>query len=240
MQQEDDLRGLAKVMDFMRAISILFVIIHIYWYCYESIFEWKINIDVVDRILLNFNRTTGLFNALLYTKLFSVVFLALSCLGTKGVKEEKITWNKIYVLLVIGFLLFFMNWWLLELPLPSTSGSIIYIFTLACGYLCLLVAGTWMSRLLKNMLMDDVFNLENESFMQETRLMENEYSVNLPTKFWYKKKIWRGWINVVNPFRASIVLGTPGSGKSYAVVNSYMKQQIEKGFSMYVYDFKFV
>lgn len=239
MQQEDDLRGLAKVMDFMRAISILFVIIHIYWYCYESIFEWKINIDVVDRILLNFNRTTGLFKALLYTKLFSVVFLALSCLGTKGVKEEKITWNKIYVLLVIGFLLFFMNWWLLELPFPSTSGSIIYIFTLACGYLCLLVAGTWMSRLLKNTLMDDVFNLENESFMQETRLMENEYSVNLPTKFWYKKKIWRGWINVVNPFRASIVLGTPGSGKSYAVVNSYMKQQIEKGFSMYVYDFKF-
>lgn len=239
MQQEDDLRGLAKVMDFMRAISILFVIIHIYWYCYESIFEWKINIDVVDRILLNFNRTTGLFKALLYTKFFSTVFLALSCLGTKGVKEEKITWNKIYVLLVIGFLLFFMNWWLLELPFPSTSGSIIYILTLACGYLCLLVAGTWMSRLLKNTLMDDVFNLENESFMQETRLMENEYSVNLPTKFWYKKKIWRGWINVVNPFRASIVLGTPGSGKSYAVVNSYMKQQIEKGFSMYVYDFKF-
>lgn len=239
MQQEDDLRGLAKVMDFMRAISILFVIIHIYWYCYESIFEWKINMDVVDKILLNFNRTTGLFKALLYTKLFSVVFLSLSCLGTKGVKEEKITWNKIYILLIIGFLLFFTNWWLLELPFPSTSGSIIYIFTLACGYLCLLVAGTWMSRLLKNTLMDDVFNLENESFMQETRLMENEYSVNLPTKFWYKKKIWRGWINVVNPFRASIVLGTPGSGKSYAVVNSYMKQQIEKGFSMYVYDFKF-
>ena len=110
MQQEDDLRGLAKVMDFMRAISILFVVIHIYWFCYESIVEWKINIDVVDRILLNFNRTTGLFKALLYTKLFSVVFLALSCLGTKGVKEEKITWHSIYILLVIGFLLFFMNW----------------------------------------------------------------------------------------------------------------------------------
>ncbi|MDD4593435.1 MAG: conjugal transfer protein MobC, partial [Parabacteroides sp.] len=75
--------------------------------------------------------------------------------------------------------------------------------------------------------------------MQETRLLQSEYSVNLPTKFWYKKKEWKGWINVVNPFRASIVLGTPGSGKSYAVVNQYIKQQIEKGFSMYVYDFKF-
>lgn len=88
--------------------------------------------------------------------------------------------------------------------------------------------------------MDDVFNLENESFMQETRLMENEYSVNLPSRFWYKKKQHKGWINVVNPFRATIVLGTPGSGKSYAVVNNYIKQQIEKGFALYCYDYKFV
>lgn len=87
--------------------------------------------------------------------------------------------------------------------------------------------------------MEDVFNNENESFMQETRLMQNEYSVNLPTKFRYKSKDWDGWINVVNPFRASIVLGTPGSGKSYAVVNNYIKQQIGKGFSIYIYDYKF-
>ena len=87
--------------------------------------------------------------------------------------------------------------------------------------------------------MDDVFNTENESFMQETRLMENEYSVNLPTRFYYKKKWNKGWINVVNPFRASMVLGTPGSGKSYAIVNNYIKQQIEKGFAMYIYDYKF-
>src|SRR3546814_15509476 len=69
--------------------------------------------------------------------------------------------------------------------------------------------------------------------------MENEYSVNLPTKFWYNKKQYDGWINIVNPFRATIVLGTPGSGKSYAIVNNYIKQQIEKGFSMYIYDFTF-
>ena len=87
--------------------------------------------------------------------------------------------------------------------------------------------------------MDDVFNTENESFIQETRLMENEYSVNLPTRFYYKKKWNNGWINVVNPFRASMVLGTPGSGKSYAIVNNYIKQQIEKGFAMYIYDYKF-
>ena len=239
MQQEDDLRGLAKVMEFMRAISILFVVMNIYWFCYYTIREWGINIGVVDKILLNFDRTAGLFGNTLYTKLFAVIFLALSCLGTKGVKEEKITWPKIYVFLTIGFILFFMNWWIHDVPLPVAATTGFYILTMAVGYLFLLVGGLWMSRLLKNNLMDDVFNTENESFMQETRLLQSEYSINLPTKFWYKKKKWRGWINIVNPFRASIVLGTPGSGKSYAVVNQYIKQQIEKGFSMYVYDFKF-
>ena len=239
MQQEDDLRGLAKVMDFMRALSIIFVVLNIYWYCYYAIWEWNIQIEVLDKILLNFNRTAGLFENILYTKIFSVLFLGLSCLGTKGVKEEKITWTKIYVFLFIGFILFFMNWWLLDLPLPVETTTGFYIFSMAVGYICLLMGVLWMSRLLKNNLMDDVFNTENESFMQETRLLQSEYSVNLPTKFWYKKKEWRGWINVVNPFRASIILGTPGSGKSYAVVNQYIKQQIEKGFSMYIYDFKF-
>lgn len=227
MQQEDDLRGLAKVMEFMRAISILFVVMNIYWFCYYAIREWGINIGVVDKILLNFDRTAGLFGNTLYTKLFAVVFLALSCLGTKGVKEEKITWAKIYIFLTVGFILFFMNWWILDVPLPSAAITGFYVLTMATGYLFLLVGGLWMSRLLKNNLMDDVFNMENESFMQETRLLQSEYSVNLPTKFWYKKKQWKGWINVVNPFRASIVLGTPGSGKSYAVVNQYIKVRHE-------------
>ena len=239
MQQEDDLRGLAKVMEFMRAISILFVLMNIYWFCYQAINEWGINIGVIDKILMNFNRTAGLFNSILWTKIFAVVFLALSCLGTKGVKEEKITWNKIYVCLTFGFVFFFLNWWLLWLPFPKIANAGFYIFAIAVGYILLLMAGTWMSRLLKNTMMEDVFNNENESFMQETKLMVNDYSINLPTKFWYKKKQWKGWINVVNPFRAAIVLGTPGSGKSYAVVNQFIKQQIEKGYTGYIYDFKF-
>ena len=226
-------------MDFMRAISILFVGINVYWFCYSSLKGWGVTFEVIDKILWNFQRTTGLFSSMLWTKLFAVVFLALSCIGTKGVKNEKITWTKIYCCLAVGFVLFFLNWWLLELPLPHTADTAFYIATLSAGYICLLMAGTWMSRLLKNNLMDDVFNTENESFQQETRLIENEYSINLPTRFYYKKKWNNGWINVVNPFRASLVLGTPGSGKSYAVVNNYIKQQIEKGFALYCYDYKF-
>ena len=194
---------------------------------------------MVDRILLNFERTAGLFGNILWTKLFAVVFLALSCLGTKGVKEEKITWQRIIAALSTGGVLFFLNWWLLELPLPTVADTAFYILTVSVGYICLMMGGVWMSRLLKNNLMDDVFNTENESFQQETRLLTNEYSVNLPTRFYYRKRWNEGWINVVNPFRAAIVLGTPGSGKSYAVVNQFIKQQIEKGFAMYLYDFKF-
>ena len=239
MAQEDDLRALGKVMDFMRGISVIFLLVNCYWFCYEAFHVWGFTLGIIDKILMNFQRTTGLFSSILWTKLFCVVFLALSCLGTKGVKEEKITWPKIWTVLFSGFVFFFLNWWLLALPIGKVGAATLYIFTLSAGYICLLMGGVWMSRLLKNNLMDDVFNTENESFMQETRLMENEYSVNLPTRFYYKKKWNNGWINVVNPFRASMVLGTPGSGKSYAIVNNYIKQQIEKGFAMYIYDYKF-
>ena len=239
MAQEDDLRALGKVMDFMRGISVIFLLINCYWFCYEAFHTWGFTLGILDKILMNFQRTTGLFSSILWTKLFCVVFLTLSCLGTKGVKEEKITWSKIWTVLFAGFVFFFLNWWLLALPIGKVGAASLYIFTLSLGYICLLMGGVWISRLLKNNLMDDVFNTENESFMQETRLMENEYSVNLPTRFYYKKKWNNGWINIVNPFRASMVLGTPGSGKSYAIVNNYIKQQIEKGFAMYIYDYKF-
>ena len=239
MAQEDDLRALGKIMDFLRAVSIILAIMNVYWYCYEAMRMWGVTIGVVDRILINFNCTGGLFHSILYTKLFSLLLLALSCLGTKGVKAEKMSWNRIWTVLAVGFFLFFLNWWILLLPISNLGNATLYIFTMTAGYICLLMGGLWMSRLLKHNLMEDVFNNENESFMQETKLMENEYSVNLPTRFYYKKKWQRGWINVVNPFRATIVLGTPGSGKSFAVVNNYIKQQIEKGYSMYIYDFKF-
>lgn len=74
MQNEDDLRGLAKVMEFMRAISILFVVIN----CYQSVWEWSIDIGVVDRILLGFQRTAGLSSNILWTKLFAVLFSPLA------------------------------------------------------------------------------------------------------------------------------------------------------------------
>ena len=233
------MRALAKIMEFGRAVSIFLLVVHVYVYCYPSITAWHLNLEVIDRILVNFNNTTGIFNCILWSKLLAVLLLAVSCLGTHGVKGEKITWPKIYAVLVAGCALFFLNWWLLKLPLPHMANTAFYIFTLTAGYLALLMSGLWMSRLYRHNLMEDVFNMENESFMQETRLMENEYSVNLPTRFYYKKRWNNGFVNIVNIFRACMVIGTPGSGKSYAIVNSYIRQLIAKGFAIYIYDYKF-
>ena len=232
-QQEDDLRALAKIMDLLRALSIMLVVANIYWFCHDLIGHWQFDPETL-KILRNLNDAGRLFHNPWNTKWWTLLLLALSCFGTKGVKNENIQWIHIWIFLSSGAALFFLNWWMLSL-----GWLITYVATTVIGYVLLLIGGVYMSRLLKNNMLDDRFNNENESFQQETKLMENEYSINLPTKFYYRKRWNKGWVNVVNPFRASIVLGTPGSGKSYAVVNNFIKQMIEKGYSLYLYDFKY-
>jgi len=232
-QQEDDLRALSKIMDLLRGVSIAVMVANIYWFCQPLVSGWEFHSQTL-KVLRGLDEAGSLFHNPWNAKWWTLLLLALSCFGTKGVKNEKIKWGQIWLIISIGAVLFFLDWWMVSLGWYYT-----YIFTTISGYVCLLLGGVWMSRLLKNNMMDDRFNEENESFMQETKLMENEYSVNLPTRFYYKKRWNRGWINVVNPFRASIVLGTPGSGKSFTVVNNFIRQQIEKGFGLYVYDYKF-
>lgn len=232
-QQEDDLRALSKIIDLLRGLSIAVLVANIYWFCQPLVSGWEFHQQTM-KVLRGLDDAGSLFHNPWNAKWWTLLLLALSCFGTKGVKNEKIKWGQIWLIISIGAVLFFLDWWMVYLEWYYT-----YIFTSISGYVCLLLGGVWMSRLLKNNMMDDRFNEENESFMQETKLMENEYSVNLPTRFYYKKRWNKGWINVVNPFRASIVLGTPGSGKSFAVVNNFIKQQIEKGFGLYVYDYKF-
>lgn len=231
-QHEDDLRALAKIMDLIRGLSILVVVTQIYWFCNSLIGEWQFHPQTM-KVLTGLNDAGGLYNNAWNAKWWALLFLAISCFGTKGVKNEKIKWRHIWIIIGIGVVLFLMNWWMI-----ASGLHMLYIVTTVIGYVCLLLGGVWISRMLKNTMMDDRFNDENESFQQETRLIRNDYSINLPTRFYYKKRWNDGWINVVNPFRASIVLGTPGSGKSYAVVNNFIKQMIEKGYSLYVYDFK--
>lgn len=239
MQQEDDLRALESIVQFARGLGVCFLILHVYWFCYEWLSGCGLTWQVLDRLLLNLQQTTHLFSRPVVTKLCAFLFLAVGCYGTKSVRNGKVGRWHIVGAVCLGFLLFFLNGFLLELPAGIGFRAKSYILTLSAGYLCLLAAGVWLRRLLKQPLANDPFNDDNESFFQEERYLCNEYSVNLPTRYRYKSQWRRGWINVINPFRATLILGTPGSGKSYAVLNNYIKQHIEKGFSMLVYDYKF-
>lgn len=239
MQQEDDLRSLEKIVQFSRGSSVVFLLLNVYWFCYEWFAGHRLTLATIDRILWNIHHTTGLFSYSSITKTCSLFFLALGCYGTKSVRDGAIPRKQIILAAAIGFPLFFFNDFILLLPVNSDVHFFGYILTQSTGYLCLLAAGVWLGRLLNRPLSDDPFNNENESFQQEERLLVNDYSVNLPTRYYWHEQWRRGWVNIINPFRATMVLGTPGSGKSYAVVNSYIRQQIEKGFAMYIYDFKF-
>lgn len=235
---QEDARGLGKTIDFMRAVSILFLVMNVYYFCYPFFHRLGCTNGMADRILLNLQRDTGLFTHSLVTKSFCLMFLLFSSMGARGRRQMEMSRRRIGCVLILGLSFYFSSELLLASGWDIRLVTLLYVFAVATGYICLLTAGMWAGRLLESRLMDDVFNEENESFMQETRLMTNEYSVNLPTRFYYNRKWHAGWINVVNPFRATLVLGTPGSGKSYAVINNYIRQQIAKGFACYIYDFK--
>ncbi len=181
----------------------------------------------------------GAVHSILYTKLFSVLLLALSCLGTKGVKGEKITWGRIWTAFAVGFVLFFLNWWLLPLPLPLEAVTGLYVLTIGTGYVCLLMGWSVDEPPVETQFDGGCFQQREREFHAGNEAYRKRVFGQSADTFLLQETLNNGWINVVNPFRASIVLGTPGSGKSYAVVNNFIKQQIEKGFSQYIYDFKY-
>ena len=233
------MRALESIVQFARGLGVFCLLLNVYWFCYEWLSGYGLTWSIVDRLLLNIQQSTMLFSHSVTTKLCCLLFLALGCYGTKAVRDSKVTRGHIVLAASVGFPLLFLNDWLLQLSVDNDFRAVSYVVTSAVGYLCLLAAGVWTRRLLKQSLADDPFNDENESFLQEERYLWSDCSVNLPTRYRYKRAWRQGWINVVNPFRATQILGTPGSGKSYAVLNNYIKQHIEKGFSMLIYDYKF-
>jgi len=241
----EDERSLEKIMLMAKIVSFFLLLMHCYWHCYLMFDRFGLTFEFINRFLLNLQNSTGLFNSPFLTKTICLGFLSIGLLGTRGKKDCKITINQILTRLSIGLGLFFGAGFLLPLLalFNAVALDIIYLILIIAGFLLILQGGTCLSRLLKTNLTDDVFNTENESFMQETRTLHNPAedipTVHLPTKFYYKGQWHEGMINVVNPHRATIVLGTPGSGKSFAIIDEYIKQLIEQGNCMYVYDYKF-
>jgi len=241
MDQEE--RALENVVVGGKIVSFFLLLMHLYWHCYSSLRNIGLTADVANMFLIRFQESVGLFNTPLTAKFASIGVLAIALLGTRGRKDSKIKTGQALTWLFVGLLLFFASSLLRIIISPSLILDTLYACLTIGGFFLILLGGSWLSRLLKTDLKDDVFNTENESFMQETRTLYNPNSdiptVHLPTEFYYKGKWHKGMINVVNPHRATIVLGTPGSGKSFAIIDEYIKQLIEQGNCMYVYDYKF-
>jgi hypothetical protein len=239
MQTGENEQALRKILDMTRLISIVLLGLHFYYYGYAAFKHWQLVSEFSDTILGNIYRT-GLFSHFYKSKLFALAFLIISLLGSKGRKDEKLNYKTTFLYIGLGLLLYWISCFLLMLNLIITDVVILYMLVTSVGYLFLLTGGTLLSRIIGNKLNDkDIFNKENETFPQEERLLENEYSINLPARYYLKDKVRNSWINIINPFRALMVLGTPGSGKSYFVIRHVITQHIRKGFSMFIYDFKF-
>ncbi|TDW47759.1 type IV secretory system conjugative DNA transfer VirD4/TraG family protein [Flavobacterium sp. 270] len=239
MQTGENEQALRKIVDMTRLISIFLLLGHYYYYCYEAFKLWNLTSVFAGKILGAVYRT-GLFGNFYISKCASLGFLVISLWGAKGRKDEKLEFKTAFYKVVSGLVLYFLSGLFLILVSSFLYAAAGYMMVTSLGFLLVLSGGTLLSRLIKNRLSSgDIFNSENETFPQEERLLENEYSINLPARYYLKKKLRSSWINVINPFRGLMVLGTPGSGKSYFVIRHVITQHIAKGFSMFVYDFKY-
>ncbi|MFD2963940.1 YWFCY domain-containing protein, partial [Olivibacter jilunii] len=238
MNTGEDIQGLRKIIDFSRLISIFILAIHFYLCCYKVFEQWGWTAEITNRIISVIAKT-GLYSHIFLPKLAALGLLSISLLGAKGKKDEKMKVRVIVCYIITGLLLYFISILCFYLPTRIAVIAALYMLMTSIGYLLILTGGVYLSRLLKEKLSHDIFNTENETFPQEERLLENEFSVNLQTKYQLKGKIRNGWINFINLFRGLLVAGTPGAGKSYFVIRHIIDQHIKKGFSVFLYDFKF-
>lgn len=231
-------QGLRKIIDFTRMLSIAILVIHLYLSCYAVFNAHGFSWEITDRILISLSRMK-VFDSILSAKVASLVLLMISLVGVKGRKDEKTKVQYLVVFLFSGLSLFLISTLVFNLGIAAHTKAIAYISSTSTGYILILTSGTRLTRLLKLNLGGDVFNKENETFPQEERKLESEYSINLPSTYYYKGRIRSSWINIINPFRGCLVLGTPGAGKSYFVIRHIIAQHLQKGFSMFIYDFKY-
>ena len=210
-------QGLRKILDFTRFASIFILLLHFYYYCYAAFKHWEIKSTITDRLITNIMQT-GLFNNQYTSKFLAIGLLVVSLLGAQGKKDEKINWKAVTAYLLIGLLLFFGSKILLSLNYTVENIAIIYMAVTGMGYLLILAGGNLLSRLISLNLSNDIFNSLNETFPQEERFLSNEYSINLPARYNLKSRVRKSWINIINPFRGLLVIGSPGSGKSWFVI----------------------
>lgn len=231
MQTGENEQALRKIIDFTRLLSIAVLLIHFYLVCYPLFKQLHLTHQIVDILMFNIAKLP-LFKTTLMAKVSALGLLAISLAGSKGKKDEKIRSRTIMTYMLLGIGLYFGADWIITTPW-------FYIGLSTLGYILFMNGGGLLFRMLKLKLAGDIFNKENETFPQEERLLPNEYSINLPAKYHLKGNVRSSWINVINPFRGTLVGGSPGAGKSYFVIRHIITQHIAKGFAMVIYDFKY-
>ncbi|MGB8190461.1 MAG: conjugal transfer protein MobC [Chitinophagaceae bacterium] len=239
MQSGDNAQALQKILDFTRLGSVFLLLIHFYAVCHPAFRQWGLTIAFADGFIYNLTKAVSFLGETFSAKLAALLLLVISLLGSKGRKDEKVVVRSIVVYLLAGLTLYFSSSLLLSLKADDVTLACLYMVVTCVGYLAVLAGGVKVSRLVQVRFKGDVFNEKNETFPQEERLLQNEYSVNLPAQYCLNGKMKKSWINIINPFRAFLVLGTPGAGKSYFVIRHVITQHIQKGFTFFIYDFKF-
>ena len=238
MQTGENEQALRKIIDFTRLLSIIILILHFYFSCYGAFRSMHMTHRISDNVLSHIYHL-AIFKSSLITKSASLILLIVSLIGTKGKKDETVRLKPAIIYSGIGLILYATSGYLLHLNHFLIITALVYITVTSLGFLLFLSGISMIYRIINIHLDDDIFNKDNESFPQEERKLENEYSINLPAVYNLKGKKRNSWINIINPFRGSLVLGSPGAGKSYFVIRHIITQHISKGFSMFLYDFKF-
>lgn len=238
MQTGENEQALRKIIDFTRFLGIVILILHFYFYCYGGFRELHLSSPIVDRVLVNIYRLP-VFKNMWVAKSVAIGLLTISLIGTKGKKTEAIKFSNALMNTLLGLILFYASGGMFKLQLTYLSIATLYVSITSAGFLLFISGTSKMYRILNVSLSNDIFNHENETFPQEERKLENEYSINLPASYRLKGRKRNSWINVINPFRGTLVMGSPGAGKSYFVIRHIITQHIRKGFSMLIYDFKF-
>ncbi|HVZ55473.1 MAG TPA: conjugal transfer protein MobC [Chitinophagaceae bacterium] len=233
--------GLRKILDFTRTCAILLLGLHFYYFGYKLFAAQGWSSRFTD-LLLERLRATGLFDGFQRSRLLALLMLGISLAGASGRRDGPVSRSRVAALGGCGMALYWGGGLLLRMPVSREEGWFVYLAYMGvttAGFLLLLTGGTLLSRLVRWSLSGDIFNHLNESFPQEERLLTNPYSINLPARYRLRDRVRRSWINIINPFRALLVIGNPGSGKSWFVIRHVIRQHIEKGFALFVYDFKF-
>ncbi|TAM95329.1 MAG: conjugal transfer protein TraG [Chitinophagaceae bacterium] len=238
MSTGENEHGLRAITDFTRLLSMVVLLIHFYIFCHPVFEFWGLTAEVVDRVVFQVGRMP-VFASAWSAKAAAMILLVIFLTGIKGKKDEHINLKTAFACLIPGLILYYSSNLFLYVSGNLIYLTVAYIGLTSVGYLLMVAGGSLLSRILKLKFKKDIFNKLNESFPQEERLLENEFSLNFPATYNLKGVTRKSWINIINPFRALLVAGTPGAGKTYFVVRNAIIQQISKGYCMFLYDFKY-